>query len=179
MYYIGWYTSDESQEPNISGKAFRQLMEACFNLSGHFTLTYGLWANRVDTMYKELKPYAVNEKSLHSWFGYYPLPSGEQSTPMVRILYPANGATRGIIERYFGNLWLDSKEKGRKQSLEDICFFSNGKLILGTVSHERICRVFPPDEAFKSLLRDVYPYWMESDDSSEQIDLRDYGIELS
>ena len=30
------------------------------------------------------------------------------------------------------------------QNAEDVCFFKNEKLILGTVSHERICLVFPP-----------------------------------
>ena len=42
-----------------------------------------------------------------------------------------------------------------------------------------MCEVFPPDDAFKNELYDIYPHWKEASDSTEQIQLSDYLTEHS
>ncbi|MDR0445434.1 MAG: hypothetical protein LBH17_00100 [Oscillospiraceae bacterium] len=161
MYFLNAY-DDDGNEPKFDGEPFRRLMSLCFERSDFFSLTVGPWQNQVNTMQRELEPYIEKEIDTNHWFSYI--------TPeytMKRILYPANHETKNIIEGYFDSLWLRTDLQGRKQSLEDICFFSNDKQILGTVSHEYICGAFPPDDDFKSQLFDICNRWRESADSYE------------
>lgn len=58
--------------------------------------------------------------------------------------------------------------------MEDLCIFGEDKLIMGTVSHEMICNVYPPDDNFLTQLMSDYGYWTYSDDDRGQIYLSDY-----
>lgn len=54
-------------------------------------------------------------------------------------------------------------------------FFKNEKLILWTVSHERICLVFPPldNSSFEKEIQNILSGWISGDDlEEEKIDLR-------
>jgi hypothetical protein len=174
MYYIDWYAVDDEYEPNIGGQQFRRLLEVCFQQSDCFSLSVGGWQNRIDTMQQELEPHILKKKVTKSWFGYYPLLTDAEVTATTRILYPVNDVTKSIIEKYCDNLWLRSEIPGQTQSLEDLCFFSDDKLILGTVSHEYICQAYPSDDSFKLKLFEVYNHWKAGNDFAEQIRLSDY-----
>jgi hypothetical protein len=124
-------------------------------------------------MQTELAPYINKEILTNRWFSNMTLPNN----PMKRILYLANNETMNIVQKYCHNLLLFTKNKSPdrwNQTLEDLCFFSNDKLILGTESHEYICQVFPPDEAFETQLLEIYPNWRAGNDFSQQIKLSDY-----
>ncbi|SHM88004.1 hypothetical protein SAMN02746066_03720 [Anaerosporobacter mobilis DSM 15930] len=56
---------------------------------------------------------------------------------------------------YFDNLFqqernLDGTWGNIKNLPEDLCFFTGNKLLLGTVSHEDICYVYPPTKEIAS-----------------------------
>lgn len=64
------------------------------------------------------------------------------------------------------------------QNAEDVCFFKNEKLILGTVSHERICLAFPPldNSSFEKEIQNILSGWISGADlEEEKIDLEKYG----
>ena len=52
--------------------------------------------------------------------------------------------------------------------MEDLCFFRNGTLLLGTVSHERICMAYPEDNELAQRFRDAICGWGEADDLEQE-----------
>ena len=53
-------------------------------------------------------------------------------------------------------------------SMEDLCFFRNGTLLLGTVSHERICIAYPEDGELAQRFQDAICGWGEADDLEQE-----------
>lgn len=157
----------------IDGEIFYQLIDLCFRQSDYFSFSVHGMPNTDNTLQNELSSYVYKETSTSHWFNYITL----QENPMNIIVYHANSSTHAILKKYCHRLLLFDSECSStswNQTLEDLCFFSKDNLILGTVSHEHICEVFPVDDAFKNELYDIYPHWKEASDSTEQIKLNDY-----
>jgi hypothetical protein len=175
MYYIDLPISENISDIEISGDSLRQLLCECFRRSDMISLTDSLWANTTGTMKQELEPFALQKLLQRGWFGYWNDSEEDQRcNPLTRILYPASEAVFSVVVKYAQNIWAFADAVGNKQSLEDICFFSNGKLILGTVQHEYICRAFPPDDAFRELLLSTNIHWRYSEDMGEQMRVNEY-----
>jgi hypothetical protein len=155
----------------VSGENFRKLLGECFSRADRFSLTVGPWYYQTNALWREIHPYLLNHRTTSAWFAY-----GEGSHPCVRLLFPTNAETRALLEKYFDNMWLKPPEGEAKQSLEDLCFFQNGKLFFGTVSHEYICSVAPPDEEFMPALYALSPLWRKSPDPWPEMYLKDYGM---
>lgn len=158
----------------VDGAVFAQLLNFCFKHSEFFSFTAPKipTANRI-TLQNELSRYTYAIITTTHWFNYITLPDN----PLKRIIYHVNNETLSILNKYCHRLFLfDSRcpLSSWNQTLEDLCFFSDGKLFLGTVSHEYICEVFPPNSIVKSELFSIYPHWKEVEDSTEQIKLSDY-----
>lgn len=159
--------------PPISGEIFTRLINLCFRRSEYFSFSIHNMPNTDNTLQHNLNSYIYYEIFTSHWFSYITLPEN----PMKIIVYHANRTTQTILEKYCHRLFLFDNECSSVswiQNLEDLCFFSKDKLILGTVSHEYICEVFPPDDAFKNDLLNIYAHWKETTDSTEQIKLSSY-----
>lgn len=61
-------------------------------------------------------------------------------------LYRSNPILSGSIMK-----WFDCLFPSRLQGIEDICFFSDESLLLGSVSHEGIAQLFLPSESELSI----------------------------
>lgn len=125
-------------------------------------------------MEQALAPYLLHRLKTTRWFCYYTT----KSNPQHVQIYPLNERTKELLRTYYRGLFLDDwSEAGRHwiPSLEDLCFFQNGKLLLGTVSHEHICGAYPEDEALAQRFKDAIPGWEESDRFiDEQITLPEF-----
>ena len=83
--------------------------------------------------------------------------------------------TEEIIQKYFNDFinMEDIRENDRwgniKDLPEDMCFFVDNKLFLGTVSHENICEVYPPAEEIKKQLLKIGEWEELNDDKEQQI----------
>ena len=166
------------ESPIIDGEAFSRLLDLCFRQSEYFSFSDHGILNTDNTLQNRLSGYIYKDISTSHWFNYITLPEN----PFNIIVYHANSATHAILKEYCHRLLLfDSQclSSSWNQTFEDLCFFTNDNLILGTVSHEHMCEVFPPDDAFKNELYDIYPHWKEASDSTEQIKLSDYLTEHS
>lgn len=129
---------------------FQGLLDLCFELSTYFSLTKFEPYDKPSytALLKELTPFYIKTFDTSHWFCFYTLRG-----TIERLLFSANTHTKEILQRYFNHLFL-GKEHYHSE-FEDLCFFIGDKLLLGTVSHEHICHVYPPDdltcEKFKQL----------------------------
>lgn len=167
MYFL------EYSSPPLSPKAFASIMDLCLQRSRFFSLTYHSYPWKTNELITELFKYRCRRIKTSQWFSYYRLPDN----PLEIFLYPSNSSTLTILKKHYTGLFLDNvydKSLQWKQSLEDLCIFGEDKLIMGTVSHEMICNVYPPDENFRTQLMSDYGYWRYRDDDREQICLSDY-----
>ena len=163
---------DYDCEPKeISAAALNRLWDVCFANSDTFSLSSAPWDGLDDRLERALKPFLLHQMDTMRWFCYY-VPDYNK---LHMKIYPLNEQTKQILRTHYLGLFLDDwARKGQdwNPSLENICFFRNGKLLLGTVSHEHICVVYPEDEALAQRFKDAVPGWEESDRyAKEQITL--------
>ena len=166
MYFL------ENSSP-LSPKEFASIMDLCLNESKFFALTYHSFPWKTNELITELFKHRCGKIKTTKWFCYFTLPDN----PLEIFLYPSNSSTITILKKYYTSFFLDNvydKTLQWKQSLEDLCVFGENKLIMGTVSHELICNVYPPDENFLTRLMSDCGPWTYSDNDREQICLSDY-----
>jgi hypothetical protein len=161
--------------PQMPDNSFKTILELCFQRCDSFSLTLNSWPGTTNGLRAELEPYLQGSIVTSRWFSYYTT----EYNPLKILLYPVSSNTKAIMGEYCKRLHLfDVNERAWYQDVEDLCFFIGDKLIFGTVSHERICQVFPPDESFRTQLLAVFDHWQSGNDFSEQISLSDYAIDV-
>lgn len=141
----------------ISSEPFYSFLDLCFSEATSFSLQKGLWPNAINTsLEKDLEPYRL--QTIHSikWFGYdlSNAPPGSEWTMCIQI-YSASDSTKSILKSYFNDIFLgyaSSDTLPNKFTLEDLCFFKGKDIIVGSVSHEFILHVYPPNQTFEQTL---------------------------
>ena len=135
---------DRYQPREESAEALQRLFDVCFDSADAFSLSRAAWARQDHTLERALEPYVLRRLRTTRWFCYYTA----NSNPQRIALYPLNEQTKSILRAQYRGLFLEDWS-GRLPrwvpSMEDLCFFRNGTLLLGTVSHERICMAYPED----------------------------------
>lgn len=138
-------------EPDAA--VFKQLMEECFRVSDTFSLTPPrdeeadmTWVD----MFQLLSPYLVGTIKTHHWFSNYVYPWCREGM-RVYIFRSCKESQSILMDNYHK---LFSHNYGE---LQDLCFFKDKVMFLGTLSHECLCvfyslyriektKVFPPTE---------------------------------
>ena len=67
-------------------------------------------------------------------------------------MYTVCDETKAIIKKFFKDIFLGYAETNTepcKYTLEDLSFFKSKELIVGTIYHERILHVYPPNKSFE------------------------------
>lgn len=159
-------------EDNIEGTKYHQLLDICFNLSTYFSFTKRHFHTK-NSVYlkflKDLAPSYIKTEFTWHWFSYY-LYSKE---PLEVCLYHADSKRKDVIKKYFNNLFqedesMNGKSRNIKNLPEDLCFFKDNQLLLGTVSHAWICFAYPPTDIIADQFKPLGK-WKEGDFSEEQI----------
>jgi len=134
---------------NVSGKEFEQLICSCFRASDSFSLTKNSWLTSKDekesiNLLHQLLPYHIETRHTNRWFCYRVPVDQEIEIYLFRATLESQKIFLTAYNCIFndGVLW---------RVPEDVCFFKNGKLILGSVSHENICYVY--DDGLKKKLQ--------------------------
>lgn len=127
---------------------FQNLLDLCFHYASYFSLTIAPWYTSTKTdLMTELEPYLMKKIRVQKWFGY-DLSLSDRSLDV--IIYRATSTTQDILQKYIFDIFLQEDNNGQimqnTQSLEDLCFFTDTILLLGTVSHEYLCYVNPINE---------------------------------
>ena len=85
-----------------------------------------------------MSPYHLRDLETNHWFCYYT----PEDRPRKVHLFQITPETRSIVLSAFKKLFFDDKAW---EEPEDICFFRNNRLILGSVSHEQMCYLYDLD----------------------------------
>lgn len=148
----------ELQE-NIIGENFYGLLDLCFEVSTYFSFIanpikeYRESKNHTNFL-KKLEPFYIKSKIVNHWHRHYYLTKENARTV---YLFRADEKAKEIIRNEFDNLFLNKLINGRYNLAdlpEDLCFFINNKMFLGTVSHADIATAYPfNDEICEALLK--------------------------
>lgn len=160
-------------DSNLEGEKYRQLINACFDLSTYFSLTKRDYHIRNSVYMKflsDIAPSYIDTILTWNWFAYH-LYSPE---PLEVCLYHANNEMKNVILRYFDNLYqlensMNGKSRNVKNLPEDLCFFKGNKLLLGTVSHASICFAYPPTEEITSQFQEIGNWEEDGSFAKDQI----------
>ena len=140
---------------NITGKSFEGYVSACFCHADAFSLPQNGWKNtqkndESDQVLQLLAPYHIRTLHTNCWFCHR-VPDGYD---IEVYLFNAVRQARDIILEKYSSLFYDNSVWDKP---EDICFFQNGILISGSVSHENICFAYEQENSF---LEDIKLYGM-------------------
>lgn len=151
MYELDIWGEDGTFAPptTISGDNFSDFLKLCFYHADLFSFNEAIWTNCVcNDLQKELEPFLVKEFQTQRWFGYDYSMAPPRDRRQIRVyLYRTDPVAQEIILRHCSDIFLRKNINGvfqdSLQTLEDLCFFSEGELFVGTVSHEFILGVAP------------------------------------
>lgn len=178
MEWLRNYPEDNAQT-KLQGEAFRKFVRICAGSADEFSLmTLGL-EYEPGRFEKMLSPWLIGTTDTDSWFGY-----GEGSSVKRVFRYRV---TDGALDALFtcrDDIFLTTApEEGADGTriLEDLCFFENGRLFFGSISHEEDCFLWPLDDQMRSEVESL-DRWHPIDwrDERSRIALADYdwtGIE--
>lgn len=133
----------------IQGEDLRAFLALCFEDGVWFSLQRAPWFQSVDSgLENELRPFLNRVIETDRWFGYV--------GKMTIQIYRADPAAKDILLRYmddiFGRVFKNGELDDTTQTLEDLCIFSEDRLIMGTVSHEFMLAVDPLNDRFRQNL---------------------------
>ncbi|MCR5374946.1 MAG: hypothetical protein K6E39_06240 [Lachnospiraceae bacterium] len=150
------------EEESIENEQLREFLDVCFSYADTFSLTKGYFVDaETEKMLDRLKPYLIKDIKTTHWFSYYVLPDNKKHVHIFRVC----SESREIVTELYKSLFFGMGEG----PLEDICFFKDKKLFIGTVSHESICFLYPINDEMALAFKGICD-WEEVDDiSAEQI----------
>lgn len=146
----------------IEDERFIILLDLLFAHADVFTMTVSDAASRTWPLLEtKLRPYQINSIQTQSWFYRR---SWHGSTFTVNVYRSADEAKQLLLDT-FQDILLKSVKPGIcprevMPTLEDLCFFKNGIMFFGTLSHEYYCDVWPPSEEFERILHTL-GHWKE------------------
>lgn len=161
MYELAiWGENNTSSSPKtISENNFSIFLELCFKNATYFSLNKAPWTDSIrKDLQTRLEPFLVKEILTPTWFGYdYSMAPPEDYRQLKVFLYNAEIIAKDIFLECFSDVFLKIGQGGTLldslQTLEDLCFFSQESLFVGTVSHEFLLGVFPPNREFETFMK--------------------------
>ena len=173
---------------NIQDQNFIQLMDDCFSLSDHFTLTrfnghpapepptdskqaalfHAVFAHH-NKVLAALKEYRIGTIQATRWFRTF------TDTPMYIDLYQASSLSKDTLLSFYDNFFLRPSRHNIVLPA-DLCFFRYGVSWLASCSHEAICYACPPTPAVASQLLTCGTWHPITDGQIWMIHLDDYEI---
>ncbi len=161
---------------NIKEIEFNSFLDICFKYSSYFTFTqngYTKYAKSQEHILflEELTPFLIKRIKTHHWHCYY-VPKGY----LIHVfLYKVDMEAKEIIKKHFNNLFLKEQMNNKLGEVsklpEDLCFFIEDKLFVGTVSHEEICHVYPPGDQIYNEIHQLGDWTILDHLIEEQINL--------
>ena len=157
---------------NIQYEKFNNLIDICFSCCSYFTFTKNRWPgyasdSRHIAFIEKLEKQYIKMLNVNHWHCNY-VPPGYS---MEILVYKTEDIAKEIIKCNFDNIYLKLNTENSVNSInplpEDLCFFIENSMFLGTVSHESICFAYPPSEKVGDALKEVGD-WREVDYLEEE-----------
>lgn len=156
---INWELGEAT---SFTGKNFEKFIDLLFDNSDSFSLSNSRWFNANNNILQiELEPYLIKKYNTLKWFGYdYSQAPCEDEKYLIRVnMYEANDYTKKILLSHIDDIFLNRLVNGEliddDLSLEDLNFFINNTLVLGTVSHAMKAILYNNNDSFDELLGDI------------------------
>lgn len=125
-------------DDNIEGEKFRNFIACCLEHSTLFSLTFhNMNKERNQQSIQDLNEFYYKSFKTNLWYCYKAL-----DKPIDVALYHSNSNLLDSIMTCFDRLFPT-----QLQGMEDICFFNDDSLLLGSVSHEGIAQLFLSSES--------------------------------
>ena len=143
-------------------------VSACFQKTDTFSLTKNRWgcadSGEHIRVLQRLSPYHIRTLQTNHWFSCY-IPEGHELEVYFFRVVPE--FKRIILEEYNSlfiedNIWKKS---------EDLCFFKEGRLFSGSVSHELICYVYGQGHDWDELITHHGIWEQVPDELNERIQI--------
>lgn len=138
-----------SLRSELNTNEYKNIVSTCFDKADFYSLRERL-GGYDDEIYFEsedfIKAMSVHEIAsieTYNWHGYYLV--GRSPSPFKIHFYESNEVTKKMFITQYNNMFMENSN-GISSYYEDICFFKNRKLFLGTISHEDMCNFFPFSE---------------------------------
>lgn len=153
-------TRDERYEdiPSILSKKWLQdFLDICFSHADCFTLNEAPWTMAIlKDLHLELTPFLMQEVKVPKWFGYDYTSRPHAKERTHAFIYRAESAAKEILLQHMPNIFFSEEDVYTPfPTLEDLCFFSAGRLFIGNVSHARMLWAYPPDEEIELQLKQI------------------------
>lgn len=153
---------------NLSHVEHARLLEVCFRYADVFSLTEApRFSHGERLLFEQLQPFLLSKFETRHWFRRY---IRKPYSHKIR-LFRACPEAKEILASKYKNLFMRSDNEWELP--EDLCFFSGKKLFMGSVTHERICYVYPENEKMRAEFMQICRWDIEIPDPAEQIILRD------
>lgn len=153
--------SGEKLNGRVENENFDAFLRICFSRSTHFSMSKRVYDDiqaAADPVEAALAEYAVKSLVPQCWYGY---PYGCGQGELIETVYTANGETLNILLGFFSDIFLNSRkgypeiQSGTFGMLEDLCFWSDNTMLVGTLSHEFMCATNEISGQFADELRQV------------------------
>lgn len=148
----------------VDGERFIKFLEICFSHSDAVSFSKRIltgYDNQPSGIEQLLEPYLIKCLYPQKWYGYPVI-----SDPLAELVYTADSETLQIISSCYTDLFLKNKKKlpntkfdsigylpKHASPLEDICFWQDKRMLVGSLSHEFICSTNYIDDEFASQLQ--------------------------
>lgn len=153
-------TRDERYEdiPSILSKKWLQdFLDICFSHADCFTLNEAPWTMAIlKDLQLKLTPFLMQEVRTPKWFGYDYTSRPHAKERTHAFIYRAESAAKEILLQHMPNIFFDEEDVDTPfPTLEDLCFFSDGQLFIGSISHEYMLWAYPPNEEIELQLKQI------------------------
>lgn len=146
---------DVDEIKTVSHENFQALLNLCFQYADTFSLTdYPPENADIKNHIDALNPFQI--KSLYSQEWFY---ERAIDIPFHVRIYRTAAKAKEVLLDTVEDLFLTPKS-GNAISVNDLCFFREGKALLGTITHEYYCLVYCPDAEFERKLKRI-GRWIE------------------
>ena len=160
MYDFIAFEEDKPDENTISCDEFKALLDICFRHAENFSMNIHKWSRCADkSLELELEPFRERNFMTPVWFGYdMRLFSQEDYWELKVMIYRTDPAAKDILLRYYDDVFLRKRSQDGSftdldLTLEDLCFFKDSKLFLGTISHESMLFIDAIDPELETFVK--------------------------
>lgn len=174
---IDGYNAGRDESP-IQGVLFRKFLNICWPFTDYITLSEHMAEDKPENEFT-----CVLKEGLHEWFAGYMVTDewfgyGRGSSEMRIYRYHATRETKEKILSSYLDIFLRLPAPGLTRKIPDffriyVCF-SNGRLFLGTISHEQDAFLYSLND---SMLTEILPMgrWEMKNWSTGQTDIHKYN----
>ncbi|MCL1998780.1 MAG: hypothetical protein FWG65_08435 [Turicibacter sp.] len=159
------YTDSQPPTPTIEGENFANFLDLCFECADYFTLTTRIESPKSDLL-KMLCDCHVADFLTAEWYCQDACYADRSPRLGLRVhIFRTTNHAKQTILAATDNIFLDFSD--RRLIAEDLCFFVGDELLLGTVSHEFMCYLYPQTPQILEKFA-KYAIWAEESEMSNE-----------